>query len=111
MRVTQEITGEMRQFHNDLTGDVGMPVGGNQNGESRRTKESRYEFPGGYCGPRTSHDSRVGCYPQKLIKYSPGRVPGIRSRPLSLEPVAAGGVKLRVSIGSINQHIGVDCEH
>jgi hypothetical protein len=45
MRVMQEITGEMRQFQNDLPGDVGMPVGGNQNGESWRTKESRYELP------------------------------------------------------------------
>jgi hypothetical protein len=45
MRVMQEITREMRQFQNDLPGDVGMPVGGNQNGESWRTKESRYELP------------------------------------------------------------------
>ena len=53
----------------------------------------------------------MGCYPQKLIEYSPGRVPGIGPRPLSLKPVAAWGMKLRVSIGSINQHIGIDCEH
>ena len=45
MRVMQEITGEMRQFQNDLPRDVGMPLRGNQNGESWRTKESRYELP------------------------------------------------------------------
>ena len=52
----------------------------------------------------------MGCYPQKLIEYSPGRVPGIRPRPLSLKPVATGGMKWRVSIGGINQHIGIDRE-
>jgi hypothetical protein len=41
---------------------------------------------------------------RKNIEYSPSRVPGIRSRPLSLKPVATGGMKLRVSISGINQH-------
>ena len=52
----------------------------------------------------------MGRYPQKLIKYSPGRIPGIRPRPLSLKPVTTGGVKLRVGIGGLNQHIGIDRE-
>ena len=34
-----------------------------------------------------------------------------RSCPLSLQPVATGAMKLGVSIGSINQHIGINCEH
>ena len=46
-------------------------------------------------------------YAQKLIEYSPGRVPGIGPRPLSLKPVATVGMKLRVCIGGINQHIGM----
>ena len=45
MRVMQQITGEMRQLQNDLSGDVGMPVRGNENGEARRSKQSRYELP------------------------------------------------------------------
>jgi hypothetical protein len=37
-------TGEMRQLQNDLSGDVGMPVRGNQNGEARGSKEGSYEL-------------------------------------------------------------------
>jgi hypothetical protein len=44
MRVMQEITDEMRQLQN-LSGDVGMPVRGNQNGEARRSKQGRYALP------------------------------------------------------------------
>ena len=94
MRVMQQITGEMRQLNNDLSGDVGMPVRRNQNRKARRRKESRYELPRCQCSPRAPHDSWVGRYPQKLIEYPPSRVPGIRSRPLSFKPVATGGVKL-----------------
>jgi hypothetical protein len=28
-----------------FSGDVGMPVRGNENGEARRSKQSRYELP------------------------------------------------------------------
>ena len=31
--------------------------------------------------------------------------------PLALEPVAAGAMKLRVRIGGVDQHIGVNGEH
>ena len=48
---------------------------------------------------------------EKLVKDSPGRVPGIRSRRLALELVAAADMKLRIGISGINQHIGVDHEH
>jgi hypothetical protein len=75
MRVMQQITSEMRQLQNDLSGDVGMPVRRNENSEARRSKESRYELPRCQCSPRPSHDSWVGRYPQKLIEYPPGRVP------------------------------------
>ena len=34
----------------------------------------------------------------------------MRSLPLALEPVAAGGMKLRVRIGGVDQHIGVGGE-
>jgi hypothetical protein len=44
MRVMQQITGEMRQLQNDLSGDVGMPVRGNRNGEARGSKEGSYEL-------------------------------------------------------------------
>jgi hypothetical protein len=30
---------------------------------------------------------------------------------LALEPIAAGRMKLRVGIGGVNQHIGVDGKH
>ena len=45
MRVMQQITGEMRQLYDNLAGNVGMPVRGNEDGEAWRSKESRYEFP------------------------------------------------------------------
>jgi len=90
-------------------------VCGYENGEAWRSEQSCNELPRRSRGPRASHDSRMGCHPQKLIDYSPGGVPGIRPRPLSLKPVATGGVKLPVSIGGINQHlnqhIGINREH
>jgi hypothetical protein len=45
MRVMQQITGEMRQLQNDLSGDIGMPVRGNEKGQTRRSKHGRYELP------------------------------------------------------------------
>ena len=45
MRVMKQITSEMRQLENDLSGDVGMPVRGDKDGEARRSKRSRYKLP------------------------------------------------------------------
>jgi hypothetical protein len=53
----------------------------------------------------------MGCNAQKLIEDFPGRVPRIRSGALAFEPISAGDMKLRVSIGGINQHVGIDGEH
>jgi len=50
-------------------------------------------------------------YAQKLIEYSPGRVPGIRPRALAFEPSAARSMELGVNISGIDQHIGIDHKH
>src|SRR6516162_5696589 len=65
----------------------------------------------GIPGANPSHDPRVGCHSQKLVDNRPGGVPGVRSPPSALKPLAARGMKLRVGIGNIYQYIGVDDEH
>ena len=104
-------TGEVRHLHNELAGDVAMTVGRDENGKARRSELCRHELPCRLGVPRPPHHPRMRCDAQKLVKYPPGCVPAIRPRPLALQPVAAGGMKWRVGVGSINQHIGIDYEH
>jgi len=109
--IVQQIASEMRQLQNHFAGDVCMTLSRDENGEAWRSEQRRYEFPRCWGAPRPSHHPWMGCYPQKLVEYPPGRVPSIRPRPLAFKPVAAGDMKLRVSICGINQHISIDYEH
>ena len=111
MRVMQQITGEMRSLQNDLSGDISVPVRRDKNCKAWRSEERGHELPGRRCGPWPSHDSWMRGYAQKLIEYSPGRVPGIRPRALAFEPIAARSVELGVNISGIDQHIGIDRKH
>ena len=111
VRVVEQIAGKMRQLQNDLLRDVGVPFCRDKNCEAWRGEQRRNEIPRRGFALWPSHDARVGCHAQKLIEDRPSAVPSIRSRPLALEPVAAGGMKLRVRIGGVHQHIGVDGEH
>ena len=36
--IVKQITGEVRQLHNEFAGDVGMTVGRDENGEARRSE-------------------------------------------------------------------------
>jgi len=94
----------MWQLRNDLPGDVGVSLGRDENREAWRGEQRGDELPRRWRVPRPSHDPRVGCIETR--RGSPGGVPGIRSRPLAFEPIAAGAMKLRVGIGGVNQHIG-----
>ena len=111
MSVVHQIARKVRQLKNDLSCDIGMTVGRDENGEARRSEQRRHEFPCCCRAPRPSHDPWVGCYAQKLIEYPPGRIPSVRPRPLALEPVAAGDMKLRVSVRGKHKDIGIDCKH
>jgi len=111
MRIVEQIAGEVRQLQNDLFGDVGVSLRRGENGEPRRGEKRRYELPRRRRAPRPSHDPRVGCHSQKLVDNRPGGVPGVRSPPSALKPLAARDMKLRVGIGNIYQYIGVDDEH
>src|SRR5262249_15190088 len=111
VRVVEQIAGKVRQLQNDLFGDGGVPFGWDKYCKAWRGEQRRNEIPSRRCAPWPSHDARVGCYAQKLIEDRPSGVPCIRSRPLAFEPVAAGGMKLRIHIGGVDQHIGVDGEH
>ena len=92
--IVEQIAGEVRQLVNEFARDVGMTMSRNENGEARRSEECRHELARRFCVPRPPHDPRMRCNAQKLVKYTPGRIPGIWSRPLALKPVAAGGIKL-----------------
>jgi hypothetical protein len=111
VRVVEQIAGKVRQLQNDLFGDGGVPFGWDKNCKAWRGEQRGNEIPSRRCAPWPSHDARVGCHAQKLIEDRPSGVPCIRSRPLAFEPVAAGGMKLRVRIRGVDQHIGVDGEH
>ena len=98
MRVMDQIPREVRQLQNDLSGDVGMSLCWDKNGPGEASSAVT-NFPRRRRAPWASHDPRVDCHAQKLVEDRPGGVPGVRSRPLALEPLAAGGMKLRVTIG------------
>jgi hypothetical protein len=94
VRVVHQITGEVRQLRNDFFGDIGVSLRRKENAEAGRLEQRRDKGPRRGCGPWRSHDSRVCCYAQKLIKDAPRRVPSMGPLPLSLKPVATGGMKL-----------------
>ena len=62
-------------------------------------------------GPWAPHNSGMRGYAQKFIEYSPGGVPGVGPRAQAFEPSATEGMKLGVSVGGANQHVGVDGKH
>ena len=111
MRVVQQIAGEVRQLRKNLPGDIGVPLRGDKNSQTRRREERRDELPCHGCSPRPSHDPRVRRYAQKLVEDRPAGVPGIGPCPLAFKPVATGRMKLRVGIRCIHQDIGIDSEH
>ena len=75
MRVMDQIPREVRQLQNDLSGDVGMSLCWDKNGQAWRGQQSRDELPRRRCAPRPSHDPRVGCHAQKLVEDRPSGVP------------------------------------
>lgn len=111
MRVVKEISRKVRQLRNDLLGNVGVPLRGNENTETRRCKKRGDEPPSRRRGPRLPHDSRMSGDSQELIKYRPGGVPSIGPRALALEPTAAWRVELRIRVGRVDQHVGIDSNH
>jgi hypothetical protein len=69
-----------------------------KNREDWRGGQRGNEVPRRRCGPWPSHDARVSH--AETHRGSPKW-----SRPLALEPVAAGAMKLRVRVGGVDQHI------
>jgi hypothetical protein len=87
---------------NERFGDVGEPFGRDKNCEARRGEKRCNEIPRlPTCGAARG----LSCA-ERIDQL----VPSTRSRPFALEPVAAGGMKLRVRIGGV-EHIRVDGEH
>jgi hypothetical protein len=111
VRVMQQVTGNMRQLQNNLSGDVGMPVRRHKNSEAWRSEERGHKLPRRWCGPGPSHYPWMRCDAQKLIEYSPRGVSCIRLRALAFKPVAARDMELGINIRGINKHVGVDGKH
>ena len=111
MRVMEQIACQMRQFPNDLSGHISVPLRGYQDTEPGRGEQRRDEVPCCRRIPWASHYARVSCNAQEFVQNGPSRVPGIRAHSLAFEPVSARGIKRGIMVGSIYQHIGVDDEH
>jgi hypothetical protein len=111
VRVVEQVAGEMTQLRNELSCNIGVSLGRDENGEAWRGEQRHDELPRRWRAPRPSHDPGMGCYAHKLVKDAPSGVPGIGSHALALEPVAAGGVKLRIGISGVNQYVRIDSEH
>jgi hypothetical protein len=110
MRIVEQVAGEMRQLRNELSCDIGVSLGRDENGEAWRGEQRHDELPRRWRAPRPSHDPGVCCYAHKLVKDAPRGVPGIGSHALALEPVTAGAVKLGIGISGVHQYIGIDSE-
>lgn len=92
--IVQQIASKVRQLQNHFAGDIGMTMGGGENGEAWRGEQRRYEVPCRWGAPRPSHDPWMRCNAQKLVEYPSARVPSFRPPPLALKPVPARDMKL-----------------
>src|ERR1700730_17893949 len=55
MRVVEQVAGEMWQLGKNLTGDIGVALCRDENGQARRGEQRRDELPRRRCAPRLPH--------------------------------------------------------
>lgn len=111
VRVMEQIASQVWQLRNDFSGDVDVSVRRDKKTKARRGKKCGDKLPCPRRTPWPSHHARVGCHAQKFVKNRPRGVPGIRSCSLSLKPITAGRMKLRVGVSCVYKDVGVDGEH
>jgi len=111
MRVMEQIASQMRKLGENLRGHIRVPLRGYQDAKPGRGEQRRHETPCCRRIPWPSHHAWVSRDAQEFVQNGPSRIPGIRTHSLAFQPVSACGIKGRIMVGSVYQHIGVDNEH
>ena len=106
--VMEQVAREMRKLGKQLPSHLRVPRGGNNYTQSRRVEQARHKLPRLLYAPRPSHHPRMSGHSQEFVKDRPSRVPRLRPAPLVLKPGARSGMVRRISVGSIDQDIGID---
>src|SRR5215471_12238815 len=75
VRIMEHIPRQMRNLFNDLLGNIGMPLRGNEHAETLRGEQSRHEAPSLRGAPRALHNPWVSGHAQELVKDRPCCVP------------------------------------
>lgn len=107
VRVVEQITCQVRKLRDDLPGDLRVSLRRDEDTKPGRGEQSRDEVPRRRRTPWSSHYPRVSRPAQKLVQDRLAGIPGIRTPSLALKPVAASGMKRRVSVGSVRQYVSV----
>jgi hypothetical protein len=111
MRVVEQIACQVRKLLDNLRGDIRVSWRGDEDTQAGRGEHCHHEVPSCRHIPWPSHHSGVGGHAQELVQDRPSGIPGIGTPPLVLKPIAACGMKRRVFVGSVYEHIGVDDQH
>ena len=78
VRIVEHIPRQLRNLFNNLLGNIGMPLRGNEHAEPPGAEQSRHEAPSLRGAPRTLHNPWVSGHAQELVKDRPCGVPRIR---------------------------------
>ena len=108
VRVVDHIAGEPGKFGDHFLSDIGVALCRDKHPEARRAEKSGDKRPGVRDAPWLPHDARVGRHPHEFVKDRPGRVPGVRTAALALDPLARFDVPLRIRVRGVDEDVRVD---
>jgi len=111
VRIVEHIPRQLRNLFNNLLGNIGMPLRGNEHAEPPGAEQSRHEAPSLRGAPRTLHNPWVSGHAQELVNDRPCCVPRIRQTSLTLKPRPRFGMPWRIRVSSVDQNVRVDDKH
>ena len=109
--VENEITANRGSPGEDVTSDLRVSFGFDEDPDTRRSKKRLHEAPGPGGIPRAFEDPGMRRDAHEFVDDAPGEIPrrGLVSPPL--QEIPAPPVLRRTGVCGMQQHIGVDYEH
>ena len=109
--VMDHISGEVREFSEDLGGDRGVPFCGDKDTQARGGEHRFNEFPRARDRPGLPEDPGVRRHSEEFVQNAPCHVPGRGLASPLLEAGMALPVKGGIPIGGVDEDIRVRDEH
>lgn len=106
--VMEDVAREVRQLGKNLRSHLTVPRGGDERIQSGRVEQGRHKLPRLRHAPRPPHYAWMRGDSQEFVQDGPSCVPRIDAAALAIKPRSRRGVKGRISVGSIDQDVGVD---